>query len=104
MAKALIVATTSAGTTDREQFVAEAENVAQLFETEGVKAVAELLTKKLPESNYCARTSRVGRSFTNNFLTTQLLARHTPYEVFRLSALLYITSSPSCNSSRCLRS
>lgn len=69
MAKALIVAATGAGTTDREQFVAEAENVAQLFETEGVKAVAELLTKKTPRVQLLHKDPKGWQEFYEDFVT-----------------------------------
>lgn len=42
MARALIVAATGSGSTDRERFEAELEQLARRFETEGAEAVAQL--------------------------------------------------------------
>jgi len=69
MAKALIVAATGAGSTDQEQFMAEAEQVAQLFETEGVKVVADLLTKKTPRVQFLHKDPRGWQEFYDDFLT-----------------------------------
>jgi len=69
MAKAIIVAATGAGTTDHEQFVAEAEQVAQLYETEGVKAVAELLTRKTPRVQLLRKDPKGWQEFYEDFVT-----------------------------------
>ncbi len=45
MAKALVVAATGSGSTDRERFEVELERVAQRFQSEGVEAVAQFYTK-----------------------------------------------------------
>ncbi|MEE9202963.1 MAG: alpha/beta hydrolase [Dehalococcoidia bacterium] len=45
MARALVVAATGSGSTDRERFEVELEQVAQRFQTQGVEAVARSYTK-----------------------------------------------------------
>ena len=45
MARALVVASTGSGSTDRERFEAELEQMARRFETEGAEAVARGYTK-----------------------------------------------------------
>ena len=69
MAKALVVAATGAGTADHEQFAAEAEQMAQLFEAEGVKAVADLITRKTPRIQLLRKDPRGWQEFYDDFLT-----------------------------------
>lgn len=63
IAKALIVAATGAGSADHERFVSEAEQIARLFETEGVKVVADLLTKESPRVQLLRKNPRGWQEF-----------------------------------------
>ncbi|HEX76987.1 MAG TPA: alpha/beta fold hydrolase [Dehalococcoidia bacterium] len=69
MAKALIVAATGTGSTDRERFEAELEQVARQFETQGVKAVAESLTKSPTRIQLLRKDPKGWQEFYDDFIT-----------------------------------
>lgn len=69
MSRGLVVASAGTGSTDRERFEKEAEEVARKFETQGVKAVAENFTKSPTRIQLLHKDPRGWQAFYDNFLT-----------------------------------
>ena len=62
MAKALVVAATGSGTTNREAFQIEGTEVSRRFEEEGMEVMAEEYARDPRGYSTCERTPRAGRS------------------------------------------
>jgi pimeloyl-ACP methyl ester carboxylesterase len=69
MVKALVVAATGSGSMDRDRFEVDLEQLARLFETEGVGAVAESLAKSPTRKQLLRKDPKSWQEFYENFNT-----------------------------------
>ena len=69
MVKALVVAATGSGSMDRERFEVDLEQLARLFETEGVGVVAESLAKSPTRKQLLRKDPKSWQEFYENFNT-----------------------------------
>ena len=69
MARALVVAATGSGSTDRERFARELEQVAQRFQTQGVEAVAQFYTRGPARVQLLRKDPESWQEFYRGFIT-----------------------------------